>query len=135
MLIEPFDPLTGAERLADKRVLLYEARHDSLVTNHATEMLVRSIGLPVTTPSTRLPFGLAESPGPVPAGFTVYDLGVPPPPAGNVSPDDNGVHGDVHNVPAVERQVLRFLDEQLVHHECRAAAAPAPCFCAEGNCQ
>lgn len=144
MYFEPYDAITTAARLrADplpdtpaKQVLLYQAMGDSLVSNLATEMVARSMALPVLAPSVRVPAGMSEQPGPLASGFAIYDEHPTPlPPASNQPPsEDNGTHAGVHARPAVTRQVTRFLLEGALVHECRDGDADVPCDCATGAC-
>jgi hypothetical protein len=143
--LERWDPITTARRVIDdplpgtpaKQLLLYEGVNDCLVSNLATEMLVRTLGVPLTAPSVKTPFGIELATEPVPSGFTIYDeKREPGVPATNQPPiDDNGTHSGVNSNPAVLRQVLGFLRSGEVVNECRAADAPAPCDCAAGACE
>jgi hypothetical protein len=99
-------------------------------------MLARTLGIPVTAPSVRAPFGLGMTSEPVASGFTIYDeKREPGVPLTNVPPaDDNGTHSGVNGNPAVLRQVLGFLRDGEVVHQCRTGGAPAPCDCTTGAC-
>ncbi len=143
--LERWDPITTARRvLADplpgtppKQLLLYEGLNDCLVSNLSTEMMVRTLGIPLTAPSVREPFGLEATSEPVPSGFTIYDeKREPGVPLTNVPPsEDNGTHSGVNGNPAVLRQVIGFLREGQVVHECRdGEGAPVPCDCTTGAC-
>ncbi|HWM85970.1 MAG TPA: hypothetical protein VNO33_09035, partial [Kofleriaceae bacterium] len=140
--LERWDPITTARRVLDdplpgtpaKQLLLYEGVDDCLVSNLSTEMMARTLGVPVTAPTLKTPFGLEVATEPVPSGFTIYDEkrepGVPDtnqPPA-----EDNGTHSGVNSNPAVLRQVLGFLRSGEVVNECRAGGEPAPCDCSTG---
>src|SRR5690606_32436324 len=142
--MERWDPITTARRVLDdpmpdtprKRILMYEAIHDSLVTNLATEMAARTMGVPVTGPSVRLPPGFTMTEEPVPSALTVYDEHVEPTPETNVPPtSDNGTHAGVNERPAVMRQVVDFLRTGMITNQCRDGEAPAPCDCAAGYCE
>jgi hypothetical protein len=144
MRFEPYDAITTAARItADplpdtppKRVLLYQAMGDSLVNNLATEMVARSMGLPVLAPSVRVPGGMTEQLGPLDSGFVIYDEHPEPlPPTGNLPPtEDNGTHSGINTRPAVTRQVLQFLLAGALVHECRDGDTDVPCDCATGAC-
>jgi hypothetical protein len=144
--LERWDPITTARRVLDdplpgtpaKQLLLYEGLNDSLVSNLSTEMMARTLGIPVTSPSVRSPFGLEVTAEPAPSGFTIYDeKREPGVPLTNVPPaEDNGTHSGVNANPAVLRQVIGFLREGQVVNECRdAEGAPAPCDCTTGACE
>jgi hypothetical protein len=140
--LERWDPITVARRVLDdplpgtppKQLLLYEGVNDSLVTNLATEMLARTLGLPVTGPSVKVPAGMTEAGGPAPSGFSIYDENVPVATEVNVPPnDDNGTHGGVNERAAVLDQVEHFFRNAEVIHTC-GADDPAPCDCSTGAC-
>lgn len=147
---EPYDPITAAPHLLHdplpdtpvKQILLYEAVADSLVANITSETLARTIGLDVVMPSVKQPYGFSEAAPGAPSGFAVYDevpdpLGdfeVPSefnlPPAG-----DNGTHANVHERPAVLRQIQDFLYNAQVTNQCHDGKAAAPCTCMTGFCE
>ena len=140
--LERWDPITISRRvLADplpgtpaKQLLLYEAINDSLVTNLSTEMLVRSMGLPVCGPSVKVPYAITEELAAAPSGFTIYDENVPVPTTTNVPPaDDNGTHGGVNERQAVLDQVEHFFFNREVINTC-GDGTPVPCDCATGAC-
>jgi hypothetical protein len=144
MHFEPYDAITTAARItADplpdtpvKEVLLYETIGDSLVSNLATEMVARSMALPVLAPSVRVPGGMTEQVGPLDSGLVIYDEHPEPlPPTGNLPPaEDNGTHAAINTRPAVTRQVIRFLLEGTLVNECRDGDTDVPCDCATGAC-
>ncbi|HTE52991.1 MAG TPA: hypothetical protein VK698_19195 [Kofleriaceae bacterium] len=143
--MERWDPITTARRVLDdplpgtpaKQLLLYEGVNDCLVTNLSTEMVARTLGVPVTGPSVKTPFGLEVTTEPVASGFTIYDEHREPGvPSTNVPPaDDNGTHSGVNSNPAVLREVVGFLTEGQVRNECRQGDQPAACDCSVGACQ
>jgi hypothetical protein len=143
LAFEPYDPITTASRvIADplpdtpaKQIFMYEAIGDSLVTNLATEMVARTMGLPVIGPSLAIPYAFEEQMEAVPSALAIYDEGVPLPPSTNVPPDrDNGTHSGVNDSPAVLRQIERFFLEGEIVSECRIAGSLAPCDCTLGAC-
>lgn len=144
MYFEPYDAITTAARItADplpdtqpKRVLLYQAIGDSLVSNLATEMVARTMALPVVGPSVRVPGGMLEEPAPLENALAIYDeQPTPMPPASNLPPDeDNGTHGGINTRGAVVRQVGRFLLEGTIAHECKDGEVAVPCDCTTGAC-
>jgi hypothetical protein len=143
--MERWDPITTARRVLDdplpdtpaKQLLLYEGVNDSLVTNLSSEMVVRTLGVPLIGPSVKEPFGIELASGPVTSGFTIYDEHPEPAvPTTNVPPsDDNGTHAGVNENPAVLRQVVGFLRDGQIENECRVGDAPAPCDCSTGACE
>lgn len=125
------DPLPGVPA---KQLLLYEAINDSLVTNLSTEMMVRSMGLPVCGPSVRVPFGIAEDTAPLASGFSIYDENVPVATDVNVPPaDDNGTHSGVNERAAVLDQVEHFFRNREVINTC-GDGTPVACDCSTGAC-
>jgi hypothetical protein len=140
-----YDPITTAPwstvgstalGITPKQIFAYSAVADSLVNRHSTEMMVRTMGIPITSPSIYTPFGMIADGGPMSSGFTIYDEHPKPvPPAGNVAPtEDNGTHGGVHERAAVQRQVSRMIYEGMLFHECKLGEAPMPCDCTTGAC-
>jgi hypothetical protein len=144
MRFEPYDPITAAPHLIEnnfpdtpvKQILIYEAIGDSLVSNISSETLARTIGLPVVMPSLKEPYGMQSLTGDGPNGFAIYDEHPDPmPSAFNTPPeDDNGTHSNVHERPAVLRQIRDFLYDGIATNECGGATA-APCDCATGACE
>jgi hypothetical protein len=144
MGLEKFDPITTSHRVIQdplpgvppKQLFLYEGLGDSLVTHYSTEMVARTLGVPVTGPSLYVPFGMTEELGDATSGLTIYDEHPAPLPSEfNIPPnEDSGTHGDVNERNAVQRQVARFLKEGILRHECFVGGEPAPCDCATGAC-
>ena len=144
MGFEPYDPMTTAAHVTKdplfgnpaKNILIWYAVGDCLVTNIATEMVAREMGLQMTAPTVKTPWGITTSEAPLANGITIYDEKPSPMPADtNVPPkEDNGTHSGVNKNPANLRQVQRFLLEDVVVDECKLAGAPAPCDCTTGAC-
>ena len=144
MAFEPYDPITTAPRVRNdpvgdtpkKQIFMYQAMGDALVPNVATEMLARSMGLPVTSPTVEQPWGLETASGPAPSALTIFDESPAPlPPESNVPPDeDNGTHTTVNFLGAVSRQVAHFFETGEVRSECSQGGEPVACDCADGAC-
>jgi hypothetical protein len=142
MTLEPVDPLTTAELVRidppaanPRQVLLWEAIGDSLVTNIATELVARTMQLPVTGPSVKEVWGLETSTAQVPSGFTIVDEHATPLPSMfNVPEDDNGTHSDCNRRGALLREAEAFLLNDSIRHPCQTGGSPAPCDCATGAC-
>jgi hypothetical protein len=86
------DPATFASHLLDhplpgtvaKRIIVRESIGDSQVTNVATRVLARTIGLPGLDLEYPV-FGIAEAPPPLQSAYTQWDFHpMMPPPAGNI---------------------------------------------------
>lgn len=144
MMFDRYDPITTASTLVTdpitgvppKKIFLYEGVGDCLVTNLATEMLARTMGIPVTGPSVYVPYGVEEALEPVTSGLTILDEHPTPlPPRTNEScASENGTHGDVNERNAVQRMVEEFFETGVLVHGCRLGGQPAPCDCATGAC-
>jgi hypothetical protein len=144
MIWDRFDPITTSGRVIldplpgvpAKQIFIYEGLGDSLVTHLSTEMVVRTMGLPVTGPSLYTPFGMVESQAPVPSGFTILDENVSPlPPEENIPPDDDsGTHSGVNKREAVQNMIRGFFNDGELVHGCQVGGAPAPCDCSTGAC-
>ncbi|NLH50632.1 MAG: hypothetical protein GX444_18810 [Myxococcales bacterium] len=123
------EPLPDAP--AGRQVLLQEAIGDCEVPNLTTEMLSRSIGVELMTPSIHPVFGLDEVTSPVTAGgiLTQYDLvdltQQYMPPESNIPPEvDNGVHTDMCFQTNVLEQVATFTQTGQVVQYCAGPCDP-----------
>jgi hypothetical protein len=144
MGFEPYDPMTTAAHVTKdplfgnptKNILIWYAIGDCLVTNIATEMVARTMGLQMTAPTVKTPWGITTTTAPLANGITIYDEKPTPMPGDtNVPPkEDNGTHSGVNKNPANLRQVQQFLLQNVVVDECKLASAPAPCDCTTGAC-
>lgn len=145
MLFEKVDPITTAHRvrvdpLPDtpiKQILVYMALGDALVSNIASDVLARTLDIPVIGPSVTLPYGMVASTEVATSGYTIFDESpekVPPLHNALADFEYNDTHQDVHEWPAVQRQVFRLLFEGVIENECKLDGAPAPCLCTTGAC-
>ncbi|MGN6104612.1 MAG: alpha/beta hydrolase family protein, partial [Kofleriaceae bacterium] len=144
MNLEPYDPLTTAAHVIKdplfgnpvKKILIWYALGDALVTNIATEMVAREMEIPLLGPTVKTPWGMTVASGPVENGITVYDeKRMPLPYDTNVPPaEDNGTHSGINKKPAPMRQVQKFLLQNTVSQECKLGGQPAPCDCTTGAC-
>jgi hypothetical protein len=137
MTFEPVDALVTAKKVPiaegpdARHVLLWYALGDSLVTNLATEMVAREMGLPVTGPSVKAPWGLTITEDPVTSGVTIVDQHRLPLPTGlNTPEEDNGTHSNCNRLPALLREAQDFILTDTITHPCRVDGSPAPCDCA-----
>ena len=140
LAMEPYDPITTAAHVtrdplfadqAPKEVLMWYALGDCLVTNIATEMVAREMGIPVLAPSVKSPWQLPPQDGPLQSGVTIYDEHPTPlPPPTNQPPsEDNGTHGGVNRNPAALRQVEQFLLQDRIVPTCMMDSTPVACDC------
>jgi hypothetical protein len=92
-----------------KQILVQEAINDAQVTNVATRVLVRAIGLPGIDLEHPV-YGVTEVAAPQPSAYTQWDVMPTPPPAENTpAADDNGAHGEIRKLVDLEAQLKAFL--------------------------
>ncbi len=104
---------------------------DAQVSNLASEIQAREIGLPVLAPAVQVPYGLTEMAGPLASGVAIYDLHPTPlPPASNLlNGVDNQAHSDTRKYQAVVDQMKHFFETGEIIQTCTGM-----CDCAAGNC-
>ena len=144
MGFEKYDPMTTAAHVTrdplfgnpTKNILIWYAIGDCLVTNIATEMVLREMQLQMTAPTVKTPWGVTTTEAPLVNGVTIYDEHRTPAPFDTNQPpsDDNGTHSGVNKNPANLRQVEQFLLQNQVVDECALSGNPAPCDCKTGAC-
>jgi len=85
--------------------------HDSQVSQVASEIAARSLGIPNLAPSVLPLFQVAERVAPYDgSAVVVYDVGGTATPQTNTAPErDNGVHEAVRRLDAAQRQIDAFL--------------------------
>jgi len=143
MGMEPYDPITTAAHVVHdplpgvpaKDILIWYSLGDCLVTNIATELLVRTMGLDLLMPSVKNVWNTPAKLGPLQSGVDVYDEHPMPLPSDFNTPPitDNGTHSGVNRNPSALRQVEAFLLQNQVIQTC-GGSSPAPCDCATGAC-
>ena len=143
MGMELYDPITTAEKvLRDpmpgvpvKEILIWYAIGDSLVTNIATEMIGRTMGIDLLAPAVKPVWGMPPKSGPLVNAMNVYDEHPTPLPSDfNLPPTkDNGTHSGVNRNPSALRQVEAFLLQNQIVQTC-GGATPAACDCSTGAC-
>jgi hypothetical protein len=144
MGMEPYDPITTAAHVTKdnlpgvpkKNILIWYSLGDCLVTNIATEMVARTMGIDLLAPAVKEVWGLTAKEGPLENGMTNYNEHRMPLPSDlNIPPaEDNGTHSGVNRNPSALRQVEAFLlGDQQVIQTC-GGATPAACDCATGAC-
>jgi hypothetical protein len=117
--------LTGGAGAPPKQLLLHMALADDEVPNLATEWQARTMGIPVLSPTVKVPYGIPEMVGPIQgSGLTIFDGGVAPPPDTNVPAPDTGAHGLTRVQPAAKRQMAEFYATGTIVDECGG-----PCVC------
>jgi len=101
------DPLPGTPA---HKVLVHMATSDEEVSNVATEIMVRSMGIPQVSPVVTSYYNIPELAAPFDGSAMVEsDGGFPPIPIGNIPPPDNNAHGPMRARPPIQAQIDQFL--------------------------
>jgi hypothetical protein len=129
MLWDPVDPASYADDLRGRPFLYQEAMGDNQVPNITTELLARSDGAPLGTPSVTQPTGIQTVALPAAAPVLVqFDPEKGDPDPVNRPPSDSGAHGDPRLWEGCIAQTLQYYaTEGTVEHYCGDTA------CAESN--
>jgi hypothetical protein len=117
------DPLPGTPF---KKILMQVGLYDAQVTNLASTIQARSLGVPSLAPPIQSLFGIPEMAAPFDgSAFVFYDVDATATPLTNSPPaTDNGVHEAVRRLDAAQRQIDAFLrPDGDVEDFC-----PGPCF-------
>ncbi len=116
-----------------KQYLLQMSVGDAQVTNLASQLQARTMGLPLLAPALDVPFGLEETEGPLASGFVMFtEEPTPLPPVTNMlNGEGNSAHGDLRRRQAVVDQIGTFLATGEIVHTCGTDTA---CNCAQGAC-
>jgi hypothetical protein len=141
MVFDPTDPIHvspaalagGVPGTPPKQWLLQESDSDPAVSNLATEVQARTMGLPVMAPALRVPFGLTETGGPATSGLAIFtERPSPPRDPSNINQDGAGnvAHFQLRRRQAVVEQMRRFFATGEVVPACGAQV----CDCAAGAC-
>jgi hypothetical protein len=122
-------PLPDAPK--DRRVIFQESIGDSQVPNMTTELLARSVGVKLMTPSVTPVFGLDPVTSPAPGNdsvlvqFRLPNYDKPLPPEDNVPPaQDNDVHHDMNFLPNAQAQIVKLWFEGAVEQSCDGPCDP-----------
>jgi hypothetical protein len=144
MAMEPYDPITTTQHLlanplpgsVTKTILMWYSVGDCLVSNITSELIARTMGIPLLSPTVATPWQLTPTSGPLVSGLEIFDEHPTPlPPDTNVPPqEDNGTHAGINLRAAAVRMVTQFLDVGPVEQECLVRGQAAPCDCATGAC-
>ena len=118
-LFDYADPITTAPYVLNaplrgvpvKHLLMQEGRYDLQVSNLATELTARTLGIPLMQPTDDSPYGLTPMSAPLESALTIYDLMPTDEPnvTNALNTGDNGVHDGVYPTGAAQRQVSAFL--------------------------
>lgn len=117
------DPLPGTP---PKRILYQIGLNDAQVSNDASDIAARTMGLPLLTPSPRTPFGLETTMGPVDSALVYYTFGDAALPPGSTPPEENNeAHEGVRRADSAQLQMDRFFrPDGLVEHTCEGPCDP-----------
>jgi len=125
---DTIDPISYIPQLSTKMVLVQESMGDDAVHNMATELLARSLDIPVMTPAHTPPVGMDTAPADLPAGssaLTQFDSGRRPPPDENRPATSTGAHMTPMSWATTRAQAVDFIDpgsQGEVNHYCGADA-------------
>ncbi|MDX2089637.1 MAG: hypothetical protein SFX73_17410 [Kofleriaceae bacterium] len=130
LAMEPYDPISTAGHVikdplfADqqpKEILMWYTLGDCLITNIATEMIIREMGISVLAPSVKDVWRSPAMNPPLVNAVTIYnEHPTPMPPDTNQPPsEDNGTHSGVNRNQAAMRQVQEFLLENRITPTCK----------------
>ncbi|MBA2321736.1 MAG: hypothetical protein H0V89_11335 [Deltaproteobacteria bacterium] len=129
LLWDPADPIAWTPELSGATFLLQESIGDEQVPNLTTEIVARSIGLPLLQPSVTRPFGVETVEAPLPAdsrALVQFDPEVPLPEDTNRPASFSGAHAAPRLWPGTRHQILAYLlEDRVVIHPCGAAPCAA----------
>ncbi|MCL4557183.1 MAG: hypothetical protein M1491_00845 [Deltaproteobacteria bacterium] len=113
-------PLEGTPA---KHILIQAGVNDCQVPNIATEVLVRTMGIPALSPLPFQIYGISGQPGPLDSAFTLWDVpdssAYVPPLTDTMPVQDNNVHEDIRRLPQVIQQIgLFFTPSGQVQQTC-----------------
>ena len=104
-----------------KQVLMQVAIADVEVPNVASEYAMRSMNIPLITPSPHTPFGV-ETATTASSGAVWYDFGLGSTiPLTNTPPPDNDVHGSIRNKKATTDMMKAFYETGMITNLCTGA--------------
>lgn len=138
---DPIDSLNYALHLVNDRfdglkpikVALHMAVHDSLVNNMLTDMVARTAGIPMISPSPRVTWGVEAIEAPAEAGapeataaaLFVYDEQLTPTVLNNTAPKvDNGAHESVRKLDVYKSHIIEFIEHGRFKQVCDGACDP-----------
>ncbi len=117
----------GFPNTPPKQVFMQMAIADDEVSNLASEYQLRTMDIPVLTPSPYIPYGATASAGPAASGMVIYDFGLGATiPNTNEAPPDNDVHSNIRNKKATTDMMKRFYETGEIVQMC---TAPKGCDC------
>jgi hypothetical protein len=121
---------TGFPDTGPKQVLMQYGIADDQVPNVASEFQLRSMNLPIITPSPYIPFGATEAAS-APSGVVIYDFGLGDTiPLTNTPPPANTVHSNIRNKKATTDMMKAFYETGTITNLCTGAKG---CDCSDPN--
>ncbi|MEL6345344.1 MAG: hypothetical protein AAFV53_19715 [Myxococcota bacterium] len=115
---DPVDPIAWAAELQGRDFLLQEAIGDEQVPNMTTEMLARSTGLPMLTPSATTPFDLEAATSGATRALSQFDPETALPAIENRPATVTGAHTTPRLWEGAHAQTLTYLETGEVVHTC-----------------
>lgn len=111
------DPLPGTPK---KQIILQMSVNDSQVPNLSSYYLARTMGIPLMGPSVIDVYGMPPQNAPLPSALTTWDVHpMPAVPLTNETPEtDNGAHGAIHKLPALQAMIDAFYQTGMVQNTC-----------------
>jgi len=105
---------------------------DAQVSNLASELQARTMGLQIVPTALEVPYGLTEGSGALSSGLSMWTIEPSPlPPTSNLLNDtDNGAHGETRKYAAVVQQMQTFFETGDIVTTCTGGV----CDCATGHC-
>lgn len=101
-----------------KQVLMQVAIADDEVANVASEYAMRTMNIPIITPSPHIPFGVEQAAS-AQSGAVWYDFGLGNTvPLTNTPPPDNNVHSQIRNKTATTEMMKRFYETGEIVNLC-----------------
>ena len=119
------DPISWAQPLSERDVVLQVAIHDEQVPNFASDSLARSAGLQVLRPEVSLPSDLTAAKGPLTRGYVQFDPQKPPAPEANRPAPVTDAHTDPRDWTGQRQQVTHYLRTGRLEHFCGGSPCSA----------
>ncbi len=117
----------GFPETPEKQVLMQIAIGDDEVSNIGAEYQMRTMGVPVITPSPAMPWGVETAATSTTSGAIYYDFGVGNTiPDTNEAPPDNDVHSQIRNKRFTTDMMKHFYETGEIKNVC---TAPNGCDC------
>ena len=115
-----------------KQLLHQISLGDAQVSNLASALQARTLGLQILSPALDVPYGLTEAAGPLDSGLSIFTVEPSPlPPTTNLLNDTgNQAHEDTRRYQAVVDQMQTFFETGQIVQTCTGG----PCDCATGAC-